>query len=256
MSDISKHPFDTEATQAEIDEYMRIASVPGAPQEFLHNWEAEHGYIAKRDPGDLNYHEVVQTPAPTPKFSIKIGNETFYGNSPEELSANSQDAIVKQIEAGNAARAAAGDVVARNPNGTFAKQPSATDGLDRITNGLVTNALQEELGISPEELQESVMYTRQDRKDVASWAKATQDFLKVSPDYPGGEDLKNRMSKRVIELGLVDSPSAASFRKAYDSLVAEDNLAESLQKVTDPQQMRELLGITGREQDRLRNGWK
>src|SRR5271156_5434238 len=143
MSDISKHPFDTEATQAEIDEYMRIASVPGEPQEFLHNWEAEHGYIAKRDPGDLNYDEVVQTPPPTPKFSIKIGPDTFYGNTPDELSANSQAAIVKQIEAGNAARAAAGDVVARSANGRFAKQPSATDGLDQITNNLVTQALED-----------------------------------------------------------------------------------------------------------------
>jgi len=253
MSNSDRHPLeDMLKNDPEAAKAYDALSVE-EQKTFWHSQEQAAGYLVpdKYRPDIL--HEVPRI-VTTAKFSIKIGNETFYGNSPEELSANSQDAIVKQIEAGNAARAAAGDVVARSANGRFAKQPSATDGLDQITNNLVTQAL-EDAGLSVDELKDVAQHTRQDRKDVSSWAQATQDFLKASPDYPGGEDMKNRMSKRVIELGLVNYPSAASFRKAYDSLVAEDNLAEAVKDVTDPQQMRELLGITGREQDRLRNGW-
>jgi len=253
MSNSDRHPLedmlknDPEAAKA----YEALSAEE--QKAFWHSQEQAAGYLVpdKYRPDIL--HEVPRI-VTTAKYSIKIGDETFYGNTPEELTANSQAAIVKQIEAGNAARAAAGDV-ARNANGTFARQPSVTDGADRIANTLVVKALQDELGISADELQEVVQEKRQDRRDTASWAQASQNFLKNAPDYPGGEEVKNRLAQRVIDMGLVDSPSAASLRKAYDSLVADDGLQTKIAESTDPQEIRDLLGITAREQDRLRNGW-
>src|SRR5271156_4141205 len=101
---------------------------------YLHSLEVAKGLTV---PDVLNgsvFHELtpVETQA-TPKFSIKIGNEVFTANTLEELNAKYEPALKAAVAAHDAA---AQDSVARNANGRFAKQPSVTDGVDAITNGL------------------------------------------------------------------------------------------------------------------------
>jgi hypothetical protein len=248
MSDISKHPFDTEATQAEIDEYMKIAAVPGASAEFIHEWELSHGYRVRDSMNPERLHEVVQPTVEAPKtMSVKVGDQVFTANTTEELAAISERAIQAAI----AART--GDV-ARNANGTFAKQPSVTDGADKITNGLVTRALQEELGIKPEELQAAVAGIRENNNHTSSWAMATKEFLNRNPDYKGDEGTKDMLARKIQELGLAETPSVASIQRAYDALSEEAERYLKVQDAKSPQEIRDALGITQREQGRLRYG--
>lgn len=260
MSDISKHPFDTEASPADIDEYMKIAAIPGAPQEFMHEWEVTHGYAQRDSMNPSIIREVIRVvpvaaaaaaAVAAPKVSVTLAGVTYEADTLEELQAKYQPALTAIMQA-NAAKN--NDAPARTNDGRFAKQPSVTNAADQITNGLVTKALQEELGISPEELQAAVAGIREGNQIVTTWAAATKEFLKANPDYRGGEETQQAIGRKLQELGLTEQPSAASIQRAYDALAEEAETYLKIKDATDPQSIRDALGITQREQDRLRHG--
>jgi hypothetical protein len=145
--------------------------------------------------------------------------------------------------------------MSEQPNrGTFANTPSVTDAADRITNSLVTKALQEELGISAEELQASVAQIREGNQIMTRWASATKEFLKANPHYSGNEETVKAVGAKLQELGLDGKPSAASIQKAYDALAEEAERYLKVQNATSPQEIRDALGITAREHDLARRG--
>src|SRR5271156_605561 len=127
---------------------------------YLHELEVAKGLTV---PDALNgsvFHELtpVETQQAAPRFKIKIAGVEYTSDSLEGLEAQYAPAL----QAAHVAHDAAQDSVARNANGRFAKQPSVTDGVDKISNSLVAKMLKEELGIEPQELQASVASIRQD----------------------------------------------------------------------------------------------
>jgi hypothetical protein len=243
MSEISKHPLEGNLSQEELDQLMTMQT--GAEiSAYMHELELTHGLRVRDAMNPERLHEVEQV---APKYSIKIGDETFTADTTEELSAKSEAAIVAQVQRTQAAATAD---QARNKNGTFRAQPAVTDGADQITSDLVAKALQAQ-GIDMDALKEASAGMAYQK----TWAQAASEWIatKTPEEYPGGEQLKEQVALKIRELGLEAKPSAASIQAAYDLVVAEADLHEKL-KTASPEEIRTLLGITGREANRLRSG--
>jgi hypothetical protein len=244
VSNVSKHPLEGNLSQEELDTLMTMQT--GAEiSAYMHELELSHGLRVRDELNPERLHEVVQEEQAAPKFSIKIGDETFTADTTEELAAKSEAALVARVQK-TQADAAAGDQ-ARNKNGTFRAQPRVTDGADEITNDLVTKALQAQ-GIDMDALKDA----SDNKKYEKSWASATNEFLKSTPDYPGGEELQQRMAARLLDLGLTDKPSAESLRAAYDSISAEAGQYLALQKATTSEEIQQIIGKTQRDNDARR----
>jgi hypothetical protein len=240
MSNINPHRLEGNMTQEQIDHIMALTS-PTEITTYMHELELSAGL---RVPDAMNpsvLHEVQQVAEAAPKFTITVAGQTFTADTAEELSAKSSAAIQAAVQAKNAS-----DDIARNPNGTFRAQ-QVGEAADRIAGGIVTKALQEELGISPEELKASVAQIREGNQIVTSWAAATKDFLKANPDYQGNEETVRIIGEKLQELGLDDKPSAASLQRAYDALAEEAERYLRIKDATSPQEIRDALGITERE---------
>jgi hypothetical protein len=214
---------------------------------YLHELEVSRGYRVADELNPSVLHEITPVEAePVKQISMTIDGVAVVGTQAEI------DIAMKAAFLKNAQHTpqATDDAPLRDAaTGRFARQdaqPSTTNAADKITNSLVTRALQEELGISAEELQASVAQIREGNQIVTGWAAATQEFLKSAPDYPGGDELQQRMAARLIELGLAEKPSAASIRKAYDSIAAEAEQYLKLQKATSPDEIAEILGVNSR----------
>jgi hypothetical protein len=78
-----------------------------------------------------------------------------------------------------------------------------------------------EQGVDMEALREA-----SGRKYEQSWEQATQEFLQSGEGrtWPGGEENKQRLGQVLIEMGLIESPSAESLARAYEYLRENDGL--------------------------------
>jgi hypothetical protein len=241
MSQINPHPLEGKLSQEQIDYVMTHSGAEVSAA--MHEWELEAGLRVRDELNSSLLHEVVQEEQAAPKYSIKIGDETFTADTTEELSAKSEAAIVARVQKTQADAAAAADS-ARTKDGRFAKQPSVTDGADQIASDVVMKALQAQ-GIDPDALRDA----SENKKYERSWASATNEFLKSTPDYPGGEELQQRMASRLFDLGLTDKPSAESLRAAYDSISAEAEQYLALQKATTSEEIQQIIGKTQRDNE-------
>jgi hypothetical protein len=128
----------------------------------------------------------------------------------------------------------------RNPNNGQYRSP----GDSVLENLLATH------GITLPDLQAAVS-----RNFTASWADATQEFLRseAGNSWPGGEENLRRISNKVIELGLVDSPDrVGALATAYAALRDADQLLpnpaierereynEAISNATSPTEIAEL----------------
>jgi hypothetical protein len=79
----------------------------------------------------------------------------------------------------------------------------------------------EKKGIKVGELQE-VIQEKKSKSEVSAWEAATDEFLKLpGQDWPGGDNNLKIVGYKLAELGLTNSPSAASLTKAYEAMKAE-----------------------------------
>jgi hypothetical protein len=244
MSQINPHPLESKMTQEQIDTLMKMET-PTEMSAYMHELELSSGLRVRDELNASRLHEVVQEEQAAPKYSIKIGDETFTADTTEELAAKSEAALVARVQKTQADAAAADS--ARTKDGRFAKQPSVTDGADQIASDVVIRALEAQ-GIDPDALRDA----SENKKYERSWASATNEFLKSTPDYPGGEELQQRMAARLLDLGLTDQPSAESLRAAYDSISAEAEQYLALQKATTSEEIQQIIGKTQRDNDARR----
>lgn len=74
----------------------------------------------------------------------------------------------------------------------------------------------ESKGVKVDELKD-VVEERKGKKEADAWENATNEFL-ASSEWPGGTTNQKLMGYKLIELGLNNTPTAASFQKAYEAL--------------------------------------
>jgi hypothetical protein len=60
--------------------------------------------------------------------------------------------------------------------------------------------------------------------EITDWATVTTQFLKQNPDWPGGEELKDRMAHKLEELHLTQNPSVESLERAQAAIALEDQM--------------------------------
>jgi hypothetical protein len=242
MSEISKHPFDVEATKDEIDEFMKTTAVPGASAEYLHEWELAHGYRERDElnPSVLHQTDKVAEPA-KPQVSAKLPDGTTFTGTSEEVSAKVTEHLIRQAEA------ARGDVP-RNANGTFAeKQPGLLDGADRVTSDLVMKSLLAQ-GIDPDALRDATAMKSHEK----AWAHASKEWLATqTPDsYSPSVEVNAEIQKKLVLLKLTDYPSAANIQKAYDLVCADADRWVALRDAKTPEEIEAIIGKTQRESER------
>lgn len=249
MSDISRHPFDTEATQAEIDEFMRIAAVPGASAEYLHDWELAHGYRERDSMNPTVLHETQKVAEAAPsQVSAKLPDGTTFTGTTEDVAAKVAEQLARNAEAARVQS----DGAPRNANGTFAaKQPGLLDGADQVTSDLVLKALAAQ-GIDPDALRDATAMKSHEK----AWAHASREWLatQTPESYPGGAALQKELQKKLEILGLTDYPSAANIQRAYDAVCADADRYIALRDAKTPQELEAILGKTAREHDQIRRG--
>jgi hypothetical protein len=178
-----------------------------------------------------------------PKFKIKVAGQEFTANSLEELERQYTPALQAAMAANAAARQ---DEQTRGSDGRFTKQPSISDGADRITNSLVAKALKEDLGVEPEDLQAAVQEIRSNRTFESNWSAASQEFMKRNPEYSGNDETVKAIGERLIAMGLDEQPSAENLQKAYDSLAEEAQRYLALKDAKTPEEITAILGIDDR----------
>lgn len=246
MSEISKHPLEGKMTQEQIDTYMKLDYHEG--QAYLHELELGAGLRVRDELNPERLHEVAQpVAAAEPKFKIKVAGVEYTADTLEELNAQYEPAL-KAILAANQAKA---NDVPRNSNGTFAKQPSVTDGADQVTNDLVLKTLRDQ-GIDPDALRDATALKSHEK----AWAAASKEWLatQTAESYPGGAELQAELQRKLEILGLTDYPSAANIQRAYDAVCADANRYIALRDAKTPQEIEEILGKTQREHESIRRG--
>lgn len=262
MSNSSKHPFDVEATQAEIDEYMRVAAGGDAPAaEYLHDWEIAHDYRV-RDSGTSGVTYVTdkavkfeQSPqAVKPQVSAKLPDGTTFTGTSEEVAAAVGAQLARNADA---RRQQQHDDPARDSRtGRFTADQGRNDETEALR---VAEAAELELKFKRGEIpaaeyiaQSGVMdqylasrgidvkahqaQQQAAQKDVQGWVDATAQFKARHTDWPGGEALMNAMVERMDKLGLTESPSVESLERAYTALSIEAEMAQE----NDPYKMEAL----------------
>jgi hypothetical protein len=245
MSNISPDPMDTQMTQAEIDEMMKL-NTTGEMSAFRERWLLDHGYVQRDEYRPDVLHKVQKVAEAAPKFKIKVAGQEFTANTLAELEAQ-YTPVLQAAMAANAAARVQTDDAPRNANGTFAKQPTVTDDADRITNDLVLKTLLKE-GIDPDALRDATALKSHEK----AWAHASKEWLatQTPESYPGGEQLGVEMQKKLELLGLTDYPSAANIQKAYDAVCADADRYIALRDAKTPEEIEAIIGKTQRESER------
>jgi hypothetical protein len=255
MSEISKHPFDVEATPEEIDQFMKTTAVPGASAEFLHDWELTHGYRERDSMNPTVLHEVQKVADAAPsQVSAKLPDGTVFSGSAQEVAAAVGAQLTRNLEA---KRQQQQDEPARDSRtGRFTADQGKTDETEALR---VAAAAELELKFKRSEIT-AAEYIRQSGamdeylqsrgidvaahqaqqqeniKTIHSWTTATAQFKARHTDWPGGEGLMNAMVERMDKLGLTDSPSVESLERAYTALSIESEMAQE----NDPYKMEAL----------------
>jgi hypothetical protein len=236
-------------TREEEEKIMQMQS-PEEISAFLHQREVAAGL---RVPDSMNgdiLHEIDRSMlSATPQtVSVTIAGKTYSGTQ-EEVDA----ALAAQFRQPEAQPA-------RNPNGTFAKQPEPTPtpvtaAANKIANSVVNDALAAE-GISIEDLREFSAGRQLDRTEVIDWGVAAERF-KAGPgaDWPGGEHNREVLGETLKLLGLTEATDkVAALSVAWEHMKARQSQHEAIESAQTPQQLREALGIVERERIRARNG--
>jgi hypothetical protein len=102
--------------------------------------------------------------------------------------------------------------------------------------------------LSPEEfLVQSGSYERysqrrENEKVFTGWKSATDEFLHSTEgaDWPGGQDMLNRMGEKLLSLGYDGNPSAESLVRAWEIIKAEDYETEIGKKASEARNPYEL----------------
>ena len=203
---------------------------------YMHELYKQRGYTVQDSLNASVEHEL--TPAETVDEDLKqvTINGTVVRGTQAQIDDAMRQAFMKNSQQQD-------DQPARASNGRFAKTQTAsvTDDADLIASDVVMRALAAQ-GIDPDALRDA----SENKKYEKSWAASVEDFLKSTPDYPGGDELQQRMGAKLLELGLTDKPSVESLRAAYDSISAETEQYIALQKATSSDEVAEILGINAR----------
>jgi hypothetical protein len=263
----SPKDYPIQLSEAQIEHIQTL--MPDQISVYLHGLELSAG-LRVRDSLNPDVIHEVQQPEPAvraaataaSKVSVTVSGLTFSGTQAE---VDAQ--MLAYFRAANARGElqTTNDTAPRNSDGTFRKQTQehelsadeATKLRERAqldlqwrTGQISTEAYMERTGIfetyAREKLGIETDPTRREQKEneqiASSWQAATEAFLQgPGNDWPGGEQNKERLKNKIIELNLTDNPSAESLHQAFLAIKAED--------ATTPEQMREALGIN----DRARN---
>jgi hypothetical protein len=236
--------------------------------ELLHAEAIKQG-LAKRNPEDPNFLTVVpeseRVPATLTK-EITVNGKTY------EISASGQDGEVglaraegefyKQMFTPPAAEQPARD----SETGRFVSSAAPLSAVDIARNSELRSQLVQGI-ISPEDyILQTGTYERfaQDREDkkafdeqqsaISSWSQATSQFKEVHSDWQGGDDnLAQRVSQKLVDLGLQDTPSVASLETAIIAIQREDAASSTEARVRDAKSPDELFAALGREKYPVRS---
>jgi hypothetical protein len=245
---------------AEEEAHILTLKRPDEIAEYLHQLELEAGLRAEDPMNNQILHELERPAAPQITSAITIDGKVYnFSGTQSEIDAQQAAVLRASFQSSEPTKlTTTNQTVARTADGRFAREeqrpnPSLTQGLDNVTNNLVTKALAE-VGIDIDALKEAVAEKQAGRQEVSSWEQATRAFKEANPDYPGGEGMVELIAGKLQELGLTDQPSARSIQAAYDALVAEANLNEALQNAETPEDIKVILGTRAREEARIRRG--
>lgn len=211
----------------EEEAHLKTLATPAEISSYMHELELEAG-LRVADPMNPSVIHIVERPAVQPITSaITIDGKTYtFSGTQAEIDAAQANVFRNTFQSSEPAKlTTTNDTVARTADGRFARQeqpnPSIHQGLDDVTNNLVTKALAE-TGIDIDALKQVVLEKQAGRQEVSAWEQATREFVKAHPDWEGGEGMQDLFATKLQELGLTDQPSAKSLQKAYDALVADE----------------------------------
>jgi hypothetical protein len=257
-----QYPLKLTPEQEEAISTMPPMEIP----QYLHEIEVAAG-LRNRDPWNSEVMRIVEpaekaapVAAAAGTSSITVNGITMSG-TPDEVSAQ----LLAYYRAANARGelTTTNDTVARNANGTFAKTKEHELTADEATRlqerarldmqfrtgqipvedylkatGAFDNYAREVLGIEPDPARREQV---QNDAEVKSWAAAAEAF-RLGPtgaDWPGGEEMQERLGHMIETLGLTEQPSVESIYKCWLAMKAED--------ATTPEEMRQALGTTDRQ---------
>jgi hypothetical protein len=216
-----------------------MKSSPDEIKDILHAAMIQQGLV-KVDEFNASVLHPVEQPAAqgqSNQSSLTVDGKTFTGTQEqlnEQLRAHFQS---QQQQPTN-------DAPPRDQNGRFAKQNAPQQSAEQQAQAAADRAMLdlqfkrgeidaatflEKSGAMQEYLQKQGV-DLDALRDVSAgktfekkWNAVTDEFLR-SPEgqtWPGGEELKNAVGLKIAELGLVDQPSVASIKRAWDA-VKED----------------------------------
>jgi hypothetical protein len=256
------YPIKLSKEQEEAISTMPPMEIP----QYLHEIEVAAG-LRNRDPWNSEVMHVVEPDETAAQplsqtFTINGETHTFTGANQAELDRAQVEFFRTLTENSSARLETTNDTLARNPNGTFAKQrtdDSAVASADKAILELKykrgeidTASYMRESGALDDYLQEmgiDVQGYKQNKHEVQNWANATKEFLAgpLGADWPGGgPEVIEAIGQKIAALGLTDQPSAASLRKAWDALQADADAFAAVQNATSREELDEALGITAR----------
>jgi hypothetical protein len=255
------YPIKLTPEQEEAISTMPPMEIP----QYLHEIELAAG-LRVRDAFNSEVIHLVEQPAAaqplSQTFTINGETHTFTGANQAEIDAAQVSFFRKLTEDSAAKLTTTNDTLPRDDKGRFARgeQPPKNNVVEPIVNGLVTKALQEELGITPAELQ-AVVEQKRYESGVQSWTEATETFKKgPGSDWPGGEANKKKLGEllpalEVDGVTLTDMPDkVAALTAAYQYMKdnelfvknPETELNSKIASASSQSELDEILGISAR----------
>jgi hypothetical protein len=247
---------------------------PDSISAYIHGLEVDAG-LRVRDAWNPEIIHLAEQPAETPApaatpVSVSVGGMTFSGSQQE---VDAQMLAYFRAASARGELTTTNDTTPRDEKGRFAREPqhpNTDEGTRAADKALLelkykrgeidTASYIQQSGALDDYLQQvgvDVQGFKQNQREVQNWASATQEFLAgpLGADWPGGgPEVIEAIGQKISELGLENSPSAASLRKAWDSLQADADAFAAVQNATSREELDEALGIRQRMEDRLRAG--
>ena len=254
MSKISPDPMDTQMTQLEIDEMMKL-NTTGELSAYREQWLLDHGYVKPDAWRSDVLHEVAQPAVAAAKsqVSAKLPNGTTFTGTSEEVAAKVGEQLARNAEA---ARVQIDDVRRDSQTGRFTADQGRHDESEalraaaaaelelRFKRGEVSAAdyiaqsgvMDQYLASRGIDVKAHQAQQQEGQQIEHSWSTATAQFKARHTDWPGGENLMHAMIERIDKLGLTESASVETLERAYTALSIEADMAQE----NDPYKMEAL----------------